>query len=246
MKIVRVAWLVLAVAAAGCIKVDQTLVIQKDGSGVFQLDYSVSEQSVTQMKAMLKLAEQLAGPSGEVIPADDADALMEWLFNPDEAEIKRWLDPYRDAGIVLEKFKTETKNAWRSVELKITFKDLAKLAKTDFFPAYGFSLLRNKAGDYVFHRRASGDLDVGLDFSEPATARTLSPWLAGFRVVSKVNVPGRILDTNAHQRSLYSGAWIFDHNRDVDAVVAMQRQAMTIVFSSSDLRLPLVRQAPSE
>jgi len=45
-------------ALTGCIKVDQTLTLNADGTGTLALRYGMSEQTLAQLKAMEQMAAQ--------------------------------------------------------------------------------------------------------------------------------------------------------------------------------------------
>jgi len=239
MKTLRLTLAGLALLAAGCINIDQTLDIQKDASGSFDLIYSISEQAVTQIEAMLKLKEQMAMAAGETAPATDEDRHVSLLLSPTEDQIRREIKKYAEYGITVESLTVESKNAWRHVQLKVLFKNLADVAQTDFFPQYGFSLSRNSNGDYVFFRaNENKDYSTSMDLIDPETVSLLMPILAGFKIHTKINTPGRILKTNAHRKSLYSAVWSFDVDSDPDSLCALQNQDMKIVFDGEGLDLP--------
>lgn len=249
MKTLRLTLAGLALFATGCVKVDQTLDIQKDASGSFGLTYSISEQAVTQMKAMLKLKEQMAMAAGETAPVTDEDRHMGLVVSPVEDQIRREIKKYAEYGITLESLTVESRNAWRHVQLKVLFKNLADVAKTDFFPQYGFSLSRNSDGNYVFFRASENkDYNNSVNLIDPETVNLLMPILAGFRIHTKINTPGKILETNAHRKSLYSAVWSFDFDSDPDSFWALQNQDMKIVFDGEGLNLPeiSVRESSAE
>jgi hypothetical protein len=51
----RTAMAGLALAAAGCVQVEQSLTINRNGSGTYELRYALAEQTVQQMTAMFEL-----------------------------------------------------------------------------------------------------------------------------------------------------------------------------------------------
>jgi len=246
MRTVQLVFLSLLVVSAGCIKVDQKLTIREDGRGSLALDYSISEQSITQIKAMFKLRDQLAELSGETSPPVPVSEESLLFLNPDEKAIGRKMKSYEELGIHVEKLKVRTVNAWRHVEMQARFDDLANLAKADFFSDYGFSLSKDANGNYLLSRpRMEAAGDAASDYLGKNTVELLTPILSGFNVVLSVTTPGIILDTNAPRKSTYSAAWIFDFNRNPNAFLGLQRQDFRIVFSGKDISLPEIRQKTS-
>ena len=241
MKHLRLIALALVIALQGCLKVDETLTIEKNGSGNLDVLYSVSEQTIAQMKSMFKLRDQMAAVTGDDAPQTMEDRFQQIFFDPSEAQIRALFKKYESLGIQVETLKVDTRNATRTVNLKITFSDLAKVGRADFFPHHGFSLTHNSDGTYTFFRSPESDSflrpqDVGAD------SGLLSSVLTGFRVAIKVTTPGKVLETNASRRTLYNSAWIFDYDKDPKAVTALQNQKMKIIFDGNGINLPELRQ----
>jgi len=244
MKVLQTILLCAAVFCAGCLKLDQKMVIEKDRSGRFEVKYSMAEQTIDQLKAMLKLEEQMARISGEAIERTRDDKLMLLFLDPVSDDIHRELDKYKEYGLKIDELKVDTGGAARHVNLNLTFRDLAEVAKADFFPAYGFSLVKDDQGNYVLHRPAPNE---GGEMPPPVndeTARLLTPMLGGFNVALSITAPGKILRTNAHKKSLYTAMWTFDFDRNPNAVTALDNQAMTVIFSGNELNLPQIRFKP--
>jgi hypothetical protein len=233
----------LVITVTGCIKVDETLTIEKNGSGNLELLYTIPEQTVSQMKSMFKLRDQMDAILGQAMPPTTEDILQRVFFDPSEDQIKQTLRKYEQFGVTIDTLKIEARNAARNVKLKVIFTDLARVSKADFFPEHGFTLARNQADNYVFFR-APENQENGYDRQNLGqdTAGLLSPILNGFRVSLKVNTPGKVLESNANRRTLYNAAWIFDYEKDPDVIKTLQTQTMKIVFDGKGLQLPEVRQ----
>ncbi|MDD4871757.1 MAG: hypothetical protein PHR77_14465 [Kiritimatiellae bacterium] len=233
----------LLVIFNGCIKVDETLTIEKNGSGNLELLYTIPEQTVTQMKSMFKLKDQMDAILGQTGPQTIEDSFERIFFDPSEDQIKIILKKYEQFGITIDKLKVETRNAVRNVTLNVKFADLARISKADFFYEHGFTLLRNQADNYTFVRVPENQ-ENGFEIQNvgPETAGMLSPILNGFRVSLKVSTPGKILETNASRKTVYNAAWIFDYDKNPDAVKILQNQTMKIVFDGKGMQLPEVRQ----
>ena len=240
MKILKVLPVLVLLAASGCLKLDETLTIEKNGSGNIELTYIIPEQTVAQMKSMFKLRDQMDLITGQSAPQTKEEIFQRLFFDPAEERIRQQLKRYEPFGITIDTLKVETRSSARNVNLKVLFADLARLAKTDFFPEHGFTLARNKDGTYTFYRASEPNGSQENIGSE--AAGLLTPVLNGFRAALKINTPGKIIETNASRKTLYNAAWIFEFDKDPNAMTALQRQNMKIVFDGKDLNLPEVRQ----
>jgi len=228
---------------SGCIQVDQTLTIEKNGSGSLELFYTIPEQTVSQMKAMYKLKDQMDETLGQAEPLTTEEAFERMFFDPSEDQIKRLLKKYETLGIKTETLKVETRNAARTVKLKVTFASMDKLSKADFFPDYGFTLSRSPNETYTFFR-AAGNPQASDAGTGPSSLVT--PILNGFRVAMKVNTPGKILQSNASRKTLYNAAWVFDFEKDPNVLTTLQNQHMKIVFDGKGLQLPDIKQTSQQ
>jgi len=232
--------LLLAVFLAGCIDVDQEITINKDGSGEYKVTYTVREETVNQMKALFNLRDQLAEAQGlQDPPSPDNDRLVRLFFEPSEDLIKEELARHQQHGIAVKRLTVDSSKGMRKVKMLLTFDDIASVAKADFFPQYGFSLQKNAAGNYVFYRPPETDQRGEMpDVSDPETLKVLVPIFGGFRVVSRVRVPGKIIDSNAHTAARFAANWVYDFDADNNAVTMYQTDSARIVFDGAGLDLP--------
>lgn len=229
MKILPSLLPLLAVLGSGCLKLDETFTIRPDGSATVELVYAISEPAVSQMKAILKVRDQMATLSGE--PSISPDDRMELFLNPVEDSMRREIKKYERQGVSIERLKVETRDNWRHVQMKVACKSLTDLAKTDLFAQYGFSLSRDSDGNYtIFRDRESRNADSSAGMVDPATLKLMTPVLEGFSAIFRINTPGRILQANAHTKSIRSVSWEFSFDKDPNAVVALQDQQFKIVF----------------
>ncbi|MBN1558366.1 MAG: hypothetical protein JW951_09500 [Lentisphaerae bacterium] len=236
------AGLVLMTAASGCLDMEQTLTLRRDGSGQLDMEYSIAREAVDRIMAMYRLKTDLARAAGEA-PAEGAEPDLPVFLDPDEAGIRAALKPYEPFGITIEALSVDALPARKRVALKLHFDDLAKAAEADFFPEFGFSLFRTREGNYLFFRRGQTvDTDTLIDFGDPATIQMLAPFLAGFRVMIQVFAPGAVLDTNAPRSGRYTATWEFDFDRDPNAFTALQTTDMKILFDGADAQLPQIRR----
>lgn len=229
MKTLRLLVPLLAILGSGCLKLDETFTIRADGSATLELVYAISEPAVNQMKAILKVRDQMAALSGEEsISPDDR---MELFLNPAEDSLRREIRKHEKLGVTVERLKVESRDNWRHVQLKVACKSLADLAKTDIFAQYGFSLSRDSDGNYtLFRDRESRNADSAAGMVDPATLKLMTPVLEGFNAIFRVNTPGKILQANAHTKSIRSVSWEFSFDKDPNAITALQDQQFKIVF----------------
>jgi len=223
----------LAILLSGCLKLEETFTIRADGSATLDLVYDISEQAVSQMKAMLKVKEQMAALAGEE-PAPQ-DARLELFLNPVEDQIRRELKQYEQFGITVDRLRVDARDNWRHVQLKATCKNLNDLAKADFFDNCGFSLSKDKSGNYVLFRNPASGNETSAGLSDPETLKLMTPILEGFTTTFKIATPGKILQSTAHTKSAYSASWEFNFNKDPSAINKLQDQQFKIVFESKTL-----------
>ena len=231
----------LAIATTGCLKVKQTLTINKSGGGNIKLKYAISERAINQLNSMQKLQNQLQKFSGKPI-SDTEEARYAYMFLMPHAKTwRKELDSYAKFGITVQELKVETRNAWRHVDMKVNFSDLEKLAKTPVFKYIGFELVKNKKGDYVFYRVSEPSKNLKQpDLSNEKVLNNLAPILSGFQVIFILKTPGMVLKTNADRKSTFSSVWSFDFDKDPKTILKLQKSKFITVFSSSGLDLPLI------
>lgn len=246
MRPTLLAAMTIAVAlSTGCIDVDQKLVLNADGSGTLDVKYNVPEETVSRVRGMMALSEQLSGVAEAGLPPVPDDEYVKLVFDPDEAALRKKLDSYKPYGIRTDELKVQTVGAVRRVYIKVSFADISKVAKADFFKDYGFSLVKSEKNNYVLYTRSPSqvNLDPGWDFSKPEVSRSLTPMMAGFRFNVNVKLPGRILKTNAHrQPSPVMAEWTYDFNADPNAVVRLQKEQFSAIFESAGVMIPQFRQ----
>jgi hypothetical protein len=231
------------VLSSGCIQLDYTLSLEKDGSGRVDLVYTVPEYLVAQIKAMHDLENELASLAGEADAPPWEDQFIGFFFEPSEEALRQKLKTYERAGVSVKKLKVSRGAGLVNVRLKAAFRSLGDLASTDFFSQYGFSLCRNRAGNYEFERtsRHAGTrspprvLDAG-------SRKALASMLAGFRVVLSLEVPGRILEANTSKREMNRATWVYDAGAEEDPLLSLQYHRMTAVFEGTGVRLPETEQ----
>lgn len=223
-------------ASAGCIKVDQTLTLEKDGSGTIDLTYSMSEQNLARWQDM---ANGMFGSDagGTAMPFDFTDQ-----------DIRDDFKEFEKDGVVLQSIRSETRNGWKTRRLLIGFKSLAGVAKTGFLANRDISLVKDASGNYVFTQKAGGAGNLPPEIAamtEPPADMLFLDMMQGFKAALRVKTPGLILETNAPQKSDREAAWTFDIDRDPDALRKIQKTSLRIVFDGKGLDIPAFHSAPA-
>ena len=234
----RAAWiaaLFFVSALTGCIKVDQILTLEKDGSGTIDLTYRMSEESIAQWQDVARhmFGSSEGGNTSSIMPFDFSDA-----------DIRRDFKEYEREGVLLQSLKTETRNGWKIRRMVIGFRNLAALSKAGFLGGRNISLAKDSRGNYVLSQQAGrgGNLPAELaEFSDPSTDSIFSGMMEGFRAVIRVKTPGRILETNAPEKSEREAGWVFDLDRDSEALKKVQEASLRIVFDGKGLDIPAFR-----
>lgn len=232
--------LLISVAACGiclthgCIQAEPTLILKKDGSGSFDLEYSISEQSITQFKAMIKLRDQLAAASKDA--ASTSDPMTMLFYDPSEKGFTDLLGKYSKQGVDIEKLSIKSRNAARQVHIRLRFESLAKLVQTDIFNSYRISLQKNKNGDYILKRDGIKKANSSERISDEER-QVLTPLLRGFNVTARVNTPGMILRSNATKTSRFTAQWDFNFDRNPNAITDMHRNLLEVTFSGNTISL---------
>ncbi|HQL24779.1 MAG TPA: hypothetical protein PKY95_10215, partial [candidate division Zixibacteria bacterium] len=87
------------VLTTGCFKANSRIILERAGSGVFEISYAVAEQSVVQAKALLRIREEVERATGSGV-TDMRDAYT--FLDGTESEIRARLKRYEPFGITTE------------------------------------------------------------------------------------------------------------------------------------------------
>jgi hypothetical protein len=248
MKSIRVILVLLLMATAGCIKVDQTLSLNKDGSGTLAVRYGMSEQTIAQMESMKEMQKNMPDAEGMGEAEDDNP------FDFDEEEIRDQFKDLQEEGIELEEVKSEVKDGWKYMNVKFKFDDLNALAKTDFFKGSSLSLSKDADGNYVLVQQ-SGEMDTGMGPGadaemdpemEKQMMMQMAPMFAGMRVAMTIHTPTAIIESNATEQQDDSASWVYDVDKDPESLLKMKNSNFRLVFSGKGVDLPEINIEPEE
>lgn len=234
--------LAVPLLSTGCLKCDMLLELAADGSGYMEVTYSISENAVAQLNSMLKLGKHLDQVSAETPTAPLEDPKLMLFLDPDENKIRDELSKYKKYGLKLDKLRVKSRNARRTVDIRLEFKNIAEVAKADFFSDIGFSLYRRKSGDLVFFRRnMNADNPNKNILADEAAQKMVAPILEGFEVTVKIHTPGKVLDSNAQSHGLTSATWSFIQDTDPKAFQKLQEQEYIILMDGSGVTIPDIK-----
>lgn len=223
--------LVAVIALTGCIKMEQDITLNKDGSGNVKFVYGMNEQTINQMKAMQEMSKNMGEEGGE--PADDDNP-----FEFDEAKIKKEFEDLKEQGITLNSVKTTEKDGWTYMNIDFDFEDVSKLTNTDVLE--NVSITKNAEGNYVITSKMDGN-DMGGEDANTEQMRAMLPMLAGMRIAIKINTPTSIISTTAPIKTKDSAEWVFDVDKDPDNFLNMSKTNMEVVFEGKGCTIPEVK-----
>ena len=224
----------IAVFAIGCLKMDQDITLNKDGSGEIRMVYGMSEQTINQMKAMAEMAKQMAPEEGKLeTPNDEA-------FQFDPAQIREQFKGLKDKGITLKSIKTEKKDGWQYMSLRVAFKDISKLKDVPELGNSPITITKDAQGNYVISSGMGGD-KMGQGMKNPEQMKAMLPMFKGMRVSLKINTPTKIIETNAPIKTRDSAQWVIDVDKDPDSLMKYSGQSMKIVFDGKGCTIPEVK-----
>lgn len=230
-NLLRWAPLLLAALAGGCIRVEETLKIEKDGSGVIDITYGMSDENAARMQelAQTMISNAEGGASAASMP-----------FGFSEEQIRKDFKEYEASGVALKSVSTEVRDGWKFRRLVIQFPSLAALAETGFLSDRNLSVSRNENGNYVFCQLSDPNAQAaGLNgYGDPQTEAALKEIMKGFRAVVRIETPGQILETTATEKTDRSATWTFDFDEDPKALDRIQASTLKIVFDGQGVMIP--------
>ena len=219
--------LVAIIALTGCIKMEQDITLNKDGSGNVKFVYGMSEQTLKQMEAMKQMSQSEDGAE-----ADDDNP-----FEFNEDEVKKEFEAMKDQGITLNSVKTTKEDGWQYMNIDFDFKDVTKLEDTSVFE--NVTIIKNADGNYVVSSKMDSD-DMGGD-EGAEQMKAMLPMLSGMRIAIKINTPNAIISTTAPIKSKNSAEWVFDVDKDPDSFLNMSKTDMEVIFGGAGCTIPEIK-----
>ena len=231
-------------AAGGCMKIEQELTLNADGSADMKLRYGMTEQAIAQLEGMKKMAEK--DPNMKV-ESKGPDLVF------DKAKIEADFKAKAAEGVELKSCNVETKEGWKFAVLEVHCRDLAAATKAGQAAGTegGFSLTKNADGNYVLDMGGAKGLggDEAGDKQDPKMKaqqqQMMKTMMAGLRVAIKVNVPGDVVETTAPEKDKRSASWVLDIGDDkfFEKGEEMNKKGAKVTFSGKGLNLTEVKPA---
>jgi hypothetical protein len=218
-------------ALTGCIKVDQTLTLNADGTGTLALRYGMSEQTLAQLKAM----EQMAAQAEEGLRVE-----QETPFEFDPEQVRAEFEADKPDGVELTALSSEVVDGWKYIDLTVAFDDIRALKRTELFEDSELGIERLSNGHYLITQRGGGDEEMPSDMEGQALMQQMATMLAGFRIVQTIVVPGDILDSNATAVDGRRASWVFDIAEDPNVLTKLNQTDLTLTFAGDGVKLPPV------
>ena len=221
--------LAAAALAAGCLRVDEDIVLNADGTGHLTARYTVAPAMLDRIAAAARSATNQPG----VPPPAGAAALLQI----DEASVRKEFSAFSDLGLSLRDLRVEETGGVRSVRVEVDFRDLAGLARSEFFASPALTLTQAPSGHFVLSQEAplaqslAGDLRARPGEVDAAMAALFKD----FQATIRVTVPGDIVATSAASRSGRTAAWTFDVARAPGDFARARTQPLTVEFKGDGL-----------
>jgi len=221
--------IVVAAMLSGCVKVEQDLVLNPDGTGTLKFVYGVKDQDLQRMK---QVATQMAAIDPTLVKED-----VDWLTAFDETVIRREWDKVDHEGVTLDQVKTELSGGWRYMTANINFENLQKLFDCGMIKDCHVALTRGPDGQYGFQQninlnKSMKSLPPGMDL------KTMGPMLAmlmqDFEAVLKVEAPGRIIRSNADRTEGRQAIWELN-GKQTDLITRLQELDLRLMFEGKTL-----------
>ena len=222
--------LVAVIALSGCLKMEQDITLNKDGSGNVKFVYGMSEQTIKQMEAMKEMSKSMAEEGAEA--EDDND------FEFDVDKVKEGFKEMEAQGITLNSATTTKKDGWEYMNIDFDFKDVSKLDDTPVFE--NVSIIKNADGNYVITSKMDNN-DMGGGDAGAEQMKAMLPMLSGMRIAIKINTPNPIVSTTATIKTKNSAEWVFDVDKDPDSFLNMSKTNMEVVFGGAGCTIPEVK-----
>ena len=218
-----------AALASGCLRVEEDIVLNPDGTGHLTARYTVVPAMLDRIAGAARSATNQPG----VPPPAGAAALLQI----DEAAVRKDFSSFSELGLVLRDIRVDETGGVRSVRVEVDFRDLSGLAHSEFFASPALTLEQAPSGHFVLSQEAplaqslAGDLRARPGEVDAAMAALFKD----FQATVRVTVPGDIVATSAASRSGRTATWTFDVARDPGAFARARAQALTVEFKGDGL-----------
>ena len=225
-------------AGPGCIKIDATLTLARDGSGTLRAVYAMPGFLIKQMDLTRQWTRALEAAEGspDSVPLQPLEIPM--VF--DEPVLNGKFAAMAPDGVSLVSLKTRDQGGWKYVDFTVKFTRLQALFSQPCFRDCAVSLER--AADEsvklsIVPPPCGGSSGTG-DLGAPEALVKLTPFLNGLRVVVRIDCPGDIRNSTSLVSDQRRATWEWDFDKDIRVLDRLSREKMAVVFDGTAVRMP--------
>lgn len=216
--------------STGCLRLESSLTVQEDGSGLLQIQYSLPDPAIAQMAAAFELQDHLIEAAGEKVPA--TPSLTRLLANPNDATLRRAFLTAAPKGLTLQQLIVDQRRGNRRVKIELAFTSLDALTRASFFQHANISLTKHDDGSTQLALPAmTQGTPQATTPAESEQHRAVSDLSGDLRALIRITVPGHIHETSAHRQARQTVSWIFDATSDNRALAKLQNTTFMLRFS---------------
>lgn len=241
------AFLILAAgllwSGAGCVKIDATVNIGRDGSGTLRAIYGMPSHIIRQAESARQLARSLDLAAGVTNPVPEE---LDIPYLHDETLLKAKFGAMAGDGLQLESLKTREQGGWKYVDLTLKFKSVQSLFSQSFFGDFGvgFKHLDERSCKLTLTLPPGGHSRETTSVVLQESLNKVTPFFNGFRVVVRLGLPGDIRNSNSLTSDARRATWEWDFDKDVQALARLTGEKIIVIFDATDVRLKDFEKLP--
>lgn len=234
------AFLILAAgllwSGVGCVKIDATVNLERDGSGTLRAIYGMPSHMIRQAESTRQLVRSLdlaAGVTNPVLRDLDIPYLQ------DETLLKAKFAAMARDGLQLESLKTREQGGWEYVDLVVKFNSLQSLFKQSFLSEFGVGLkhLDERSCKLTVTLPQGGISRETTSVVLLESLNKVTSFFNGFRVVVRVVLPGEIRNSNSLVSDVRRATWEWDFDKDAQVLARLAQDKIIVVFDAADVRI---------
>jgi len=201
----------LCFLAQGCLELKQELTLNQDGSGKLKAQYILGKK-FTKMIEELETVEKAGGKTYTKGPG----------FVINEKNLK---EKFQGEGIIIEDFLFKTKEGRRYISYTVAFNDIENLLKTKAFRGEEISFYKDKNNNLVFQ---AGSKHSRKNIIAPGIMP--KDLMEGFKADITLNLPGKVLESNADSIEGSSLTWHYTSDKLIPAVMTAACEGTGLPF----------------
>lgn len=213
----------LPLLLGGCLELDQTMTLDKDGALAVRLEYTVDETVLPVLQEGRRLIDRW---QGQADTGSDETGLG-WLLS-EEAAKKHFAGP----GLRLVEHRVKPKGERRHVTVRCHATDGKRALNEGVFG--DFSLSRAKTGDFVLRADLAASPDPVTRDGEAAAK--LQALCRGLRIRLEIETPTPIVSTTGTRSGTRRAVWEFRVEDGGDADFLRRPPDIQVVFRGEGLR----------